>query len=169
MKTKMKKLISIKSIPIIALAMLIILGTVFADIRDPVSGSGLTFATGPNTFAGIATLIVRGKVLDAEVEVALFEPPVESEDGVLHVNAIEHIFIFSVDENEDPIDSFTVTGKEVADPTDTPGLYILNGYMKIICGTGAYEGVSGEMSVHGTIDFRELPSASFDIHGAISR
>ena len=168
MKTKMKKIISIKSITVLALALLIVLGTALAASRDPVSGSGLTFATGPITFAGTATLTVRGEVLDADVEVTLLEPPVESEDGVLHVNAIEHIFIFTVDGGEEPIDSFTVTGKEVADPTDSPGLYILNGYMKIISGTGAYEGATGEMSVHGQIHLIE-GWASFEIHGAISR
>jgi hypothetical protein len=41
--------------------------------------------------------------------------------------------------------------------------------MKIISGTGVYEGASGEMSAHGEIDFRGLPSASFEVHGAISR
>lgn len=168
MKTKMKKLISIKSMPLFALALLIVSGLTLAAVRDPVSGSGFTSATGPTTFLGTATLIVRGEVLDADVEVTLLKPPVVSEDGVLHVNEIEHIFIFSVDENGELIDSFTVTGKEVADPTDTPGLYILNGYMKIISGTGAYEGATGEMSVHGQIHLVE-GWASFEIHGAISR
>jgi len=60
MKAKMKKLISIKSIPILALVLLIVLGTAWAAGRDPVSGSGSAEAAGLFIFEGTANLTIGG-------------------------------------------------------------------------------------------------------------
>jgi hypothetical protein len=163
MKARMRKLISIKSIPILALALLIVLGTALAAGRDPVSGEG-SASLNPDTglFEGSADLTIGGEEVTASFEVTLLTPLVPNEEGVFHVKA-SHKFRFKGGS------SFTTVDKGVADPTDTPGLYTLNENLTIVSGTKDFEGASGELRVHGKLDLRGLPSASFDIHGGICR
>ncbi|UCG50283.1 MAG: hypothetical protein JSU94_10910 [Phycisphaerales bacterium] len=168
MKTKSKKLTLAWIVPALALALLVVLSTALAGpARDPVVGSGSSSAINEYQFAGSATLVIRDvekSTLDSPegLLVTLLDPPRIRDDGVQHVVAT-HTFTFAVG-------SISTSDKEIAEPTDTPGLYTLNANMKIVSGTGVYEGVSGHLTAHGTIDFRPLPvpAAEFEIRGSIS-
>ena len=165
MKTKMKKLISIKSILILALTLLIVLGTALADsVREPVSGSGSATLNPENgLFEGSVDITIAGEEFeDIPFAVTLLTPLIPNEEGVFHIKAT-HTFNFG-DEN-----TFTTNDKGIADPTDMPGLYNLNENLTITTGTGDFEGASGVLHIHGKLDLRGLPSASFDVHGVISR
>jgi hypothetical protein len=162
MKAKMKKLISIKSIPILALALLIVLGSALADSEgDSVTGSGQVTAISEIQFHGTATLSIEGEKYKGLVLVTPIAPP-ELKDGGLYFPVVEHVFDFGDD------NTFTTYGDEFANPTDQPGLSILDGCMNIDSGTGDFDGASGEMSVHGKIHLIE-GWASFKVNGTISR
>lgn len=164
----MKKLTTKWTMPILTTAMLIVLSTAVAEpAKDPVSGSGSSSAINEYQFAGTATLVIRGQEKSAELLVTVLEEPRISDDGVHHVVAT-HTFEFADG-------SITTSDKEVAVPTETLGLYTLNATMNVISGTGVYEGVSGRLTAHGTMDFRptflsppEPAAAEFEIAGAIS-
>jgi len=159
----MKKLTTKWSMPVLTLALLIVLSTALAEpAADPVSGSGSSSAINEYQFAGSATLVIRGQEKSADLLVTVLAPPVVSDDGVQHVVA-SHTFTFT-----DGSGSITTSDKEVAEPTEIPGLYTLNANMNVVSGTGVYEGVSGRLTAHGTIDFRALPAAEFEIVGVIS-
>ncbi len=157
MKARMKKLISIKSIPILALALLIVLGTALADGRDPVSGSGTAVLNlGTGTAEGDAILIIRGEEFTTLVAVQL-TGQVISDEGVTHVTST-HTFTFDNG-------SITTTDKGVIDTDGT-----LNENLTIISGTGDYEGACGELRVHDQIQFQPpMAYVSYDIRGVISR
>lgn len=158
----MKKLTTKLTMFVLALTVLIVLATALAETAgDPVSGSGSSSSINAFQFAGSATLVIGGEEKSAELLVTVLAPPVISDEGVQHVVAT-HTFTF----NEE--DSITTSDKETAEPTDTPGLYTLNANMNVVSGTGIYEGVSGRLTAHGTIDFRGLPTAEFEVRGAIS-
>jgi hypothetical protein len=171
MKSGMKKLVSISSLSAFVLAtiLLLLLGTAEATgpAMDPVSGTGstqLVLAPPPEgvmmQFEGSVVLFVRGELKTADLLVNVYSV-VENEEGVQHVSA-SHIFTFG--------DGSTITtvDTEVAEPTDTPGLYTLNGNLDAASGTGVYDGASGHLTAHGTMDFRGLPTASFTVRGAVS-
>jgi len=159
MKAKMKRLTLI-SMPVFALALLVILGTALAAGRDPVSGSGnVTY------FAGPATLTIGDETFEGNVVVTPTAPPEFRPSGVIYFPAVQHVFSFG-DQNEN---TFTTIGKEVAVPIGTSGAYILSGYMTITEGTGVFADASGEMSVQGEITDLNAGKASFEVHGAISR
>jgi hypothetical protein len=154
MKTKMKKLISIKSLPLYALALLIVLGTTLADSEgDLMTGSGDVQLTRPDGGEGTATLSIEGEKLDGEVVVNIL-----SGDMPL---TVEHIFSFGED-------IFKTIGNEVLKPTDEEGLFIMTGDMTIVSGEGKFASASGEMRVHGRIHMLE-GWASFKVNGTISR
>lgn len=156
MKVRMKKLTSITTV----LALLLILSVASAGpARDPVKGSGSSSAINQYQFAGSATLVIRGQEKSADLLVTLLGLTV-SDEGVQHVVAT-HEFTFADG-------SITTSDKEIAEPTSTPGLYTLNANMKVLSGTGVYTDVTGHLTAHGTIDFRALPTAQFEIRGAIS-
>jgi len=166
MKAKMKKLISIKSIPILALALLIVLGSALAAGRDPVSISGqVTLAEEP-PFFGEATVTIGGEELAGTVAVIPMALPVPK-DGGLYFPKVQHVFDFG-DGN-----TLTTTGEELAMPTDeNPAVATLHGNMEIIpeSGTGVFEGASGELRVNGQIDLPPISGqATFKANGAISR
>ncbi len=163
MTARIKKMTSIKSVPVLALALMVVLGVALAEpASDPVSGSGSSSAINEYQFAGTVTLVIQGQEKTADLLVTLLEEPRESDEGVLHVVAT-HALTFADG-------SITTSDKEIAEPTSTPGLYTLNANMKVVSGTGVYEGVSGHLAAHGTIDFRPLPvpAAEFEIRGSIS-
>jgi hypothetical protein len=156
----MKKLTTKWTMPVLTLALLIVLSTALAEpAADPVSGSGSSSAINEYQFAGSATLVIRGQEKSGELLVTLLGLTI-SDEGVQHVVAT-HTFTFADG-------SITTSDKEVAEPTSIPGLYTLNANMKVVSGTGVYEGVSGHLTAHGTIDFRALPTAEFEIAGVIS-
>ena len=164
MKAKMKKLISIKSIPILTLALLVVLGSALADGRDPVSGSGtalLDLAPPPGA-TGTATLTIGGGE-PVQASFTLTMSSMAWKDGVLHITAT-HIFTLTGG-------TFTTTDKGIGEPTDENGLLTLNENLTITGGTGVYEGACGELRVHGQVQFIDDTTAnvSFDIRGAISR
>ncbi len=148
MKARMKKLISIKSIPILSLALLIVLGTALADSEgDSVTGSGqVNVNLGTGSGQGTAILSIEGEKFEGSVMVTPMVPPVPK-DGGLYFPVVEHVFDFGDD------NTLTTSGAEFAKPTDQPGLYILDGYLNITDGTGDFDGASGEMSAHGQIHF----------------
>lgn len=167
MKSKMKKLVSTRSLPAFMLAttLLFLLGTAVATepAMDPVSGTGESYMVVPPPnmqFEGSVELSVRGESKTAHLLVKVYSILV-NEEGVQHVSA-SHILTFG--------DGSTIetTDKEVAEPTDIPGVYTLNGNLDVTSGTGVYEGVSGQLTAHGTMDLRGLPTASFTLRGAIS-
>lgn len=157
MKARMKKLMSVEGTA--ALAILIASGFALAAAREPASIQGQVDL---DMFSGTATVTIGGVTLSGSVQVIPTGPIVESEDGVLHFTEVMHVFDLG-DQN-----TFVTTGKEVADPVNPFGLYTLNGYMKITSGTGTFEGASGELSVHGELDW-SVEQATLEAHGAISR
>jgi hypothetical protein len=158
MKAKMKKLISIKSIPILALALLVVLGTALADSEgDSVTGSGQVYvnlATGSGQ--GTSTLSIEGEKFDGTVTVTVMPQP----DGTFWVI---HEFDFG-EEN-----TFSTEGSETMMPAN--GMFVLEGNMEITEGTGCFEDAEGEMSVHGKLKMLEPPNAVvfFKVNGRISR
>jgi Tol biopolymer transport system component len=130
-------------------------------VFDSAWGSGSTAAINDYQFAGSATLTIHGQEKSADLLVTLLAEPQVDADGVQHVVAT-HTFTFADGS------SFITSDQEVATPTATPGLYILTGIMDLASGTGMYEGVTGQLSVDGTIDFAaQPPAARFDMAGAI--
>ncbi|MHC4643241.1 MAG: hypothetical protein ACYS32_16475 [Planctomycetota bacterium] len=157
----MKQLTTKLVMPVLVLMALFVFTTALAEpAADPVSGSGSSSAINEFQFAGSATLVIRGQEKTAELLVTLLGLTV-SDEGVQHVVAT-HTFTFADGS------SITTSDKEVAEPTETPGLYTLNANMEVVSGTGVYEGISGRLTAHGTIDFRGLPAAEFEIAGVIS-
>ncbi|UCG59568.1 MAG: hypothetical protein JSU70_08635 [Phycisphaerales bacterium] len=149
------------------LALLIVLGVALAAGRDPVSGSGsadaLLFPDGTGTASGEATLVIGGTTLNADVVVQIYESYFRDE-GVLH-GVSSHTFDFGGG------DEITTSDKVVGEFTGPPGLLTLNEKLTIVSGTGAYDGVSGDMTVHGQLQFTGPATAvvTYDIVGAISR
>jgi hypothetical protein len=158
MKTKMKKMISIKSITILTLTFLIALGSALAASHDPVSICGTVDL---NTFKGTAMATIGGEELSGTVAVIPMQPPV-SKDGGLYFPEVQHVFTF-----EDG-SALTTTGEEFAMPTDeNPAILTLHGNMEIIEGNGVFEGASGELQVNGQMD-QSIGQATFNANGAIS-
>lgn len=161
MKTKMKKLISIKSILILALALLIVLGTALAASSEPMSISG---EVNLGTFTGTATVTIGGEELDGSVIVipagGMFPRP----DGGLDFPEVIHIFDFG---NENTL---ITTGAEFVTPMGE-NVASLHGNMEITDGTGVFKDASGELQVNGDMDFPPSPEgeATFKAHGVISR
>jgi len=169
MNTKMKKLMSIKNVSILALAILVVLSSALAESEgDSVAGSGdvefKAFEFPFLTLEGPTTLSIEGEKYQGTVTVTVdVIQVVPGENGVLNYYGVKHEFAFGDG-------SFTTTGDEVAKPTDQPGLSILSGYMNITGGTGDFLGASGEMSVHGRMDESDIvPKASFKVNGVICR
>jgi hypothetical protein len=175
MKSTTKNLNSIRSLPVFVLAttLLLLPGTAVAKgpAMDPVSGTGLTHlakvAPDPDLpegvimqFEGSVVLFVRGELKTADLIVNVYSV-LENEEGVQHVSA-SHIFTF------DDGSTIITVDNEVAEPTDTPGLYTLNGNLDVALGTGVYEEASGHLTAHGTMDFRGLPIACFNVRGVVS-
>jgi N-acetylneuraminic acid mutarotase len=131
-------------------------------ICEDTTGTGATTAINDNQFAGTATLVIHGQEKSADLLVTLLEPPVVDADGVQYIKAT-HEFTFGDGS------SFITSDREVATPTETPGLYILTGTMDLASGTGTYEGVRGCLSIlNGTIDFAaQPPAARFNMAGAV--
>lgn len=169
MRNKAKKLNSIKIMPVLALALLVVLGSALAKpARDPVSGFGsseLNLIT--NTSSGNVTLFVRGEQLDASLAVQLLEMVYSGndEEGVFHATAVS-----TLDFGDG--NTFTTTDKIVGVPMGD-GLYIVNEALTIDSGTGAYAEARGNLSIHGQVQFPPpgdppLAQVSFEIRGAIS-
>ena len=163
MKLRMKKLISIRNIAVLAMALLIVLGSALAEpARDPVSGYGLSvldLSTGQSS--GNVTLFVRGEELLADLSVTDVVM-VFSDEGVMHATALSTLDFGGGS-------TLTTEDKIVAEPSG-PISFTVNEALTIISGTGAYEGASGKLSVHGQMQFVEPPFAkvSFEICGVIS-
>lgn len=138
--------------------------------KDPVWGSGFSHSINDFQFEGSATLVIRGQAESAHLLVTVLAQPRTSDEGVQHVVATHTFTLHN--------GSITTSDKEIAEPTDIPGVYALNATMKVVSGTGAYEGVTGHLTAHGTMDFRPTmvpppgesgpAEASFEIRGAIS-
>lgn len=173
MKSRMIKLVSTRFVPafVLATTLLFLLGTAMATgpAMDPVSGTGssqLDIMNPPPEgvmmqFRGSVELSVRGELKTADLLVNVYSV-LENEEGVQHVSA-SHILNFG-DGN-----TIITNDMEVAEPTDTPGLYTINATMEVKEGTGIYDGVSGHLTAHGTMDFRVFPfEASFTLRGAVS-
>jgi len=155
MKARMKKLISIKSIPILALALLIVLGTAWAADHYPVSGVGKVSLY---TLHGPVTLTIRGKDWMGEVDIELGKVIVRP-GGVTQYYDIVHNFYDEVG------NTFTTIGDEITAPTGDMKLLKLSGYMEITEGTGLFKDACGRLSVRGEM----TPSmATFEVNGAMS-
>ena len=162
MKSTIKRVTSIKAIPLLAVAVVVVIGTVFAGpARDPVSGHGeteLNFVTGHAS--GEGTFTIRGTELTAGIEVQLMGVTKESDDGTTLADVM-HTFTFDNG-------SITTNDKAVMDPIE--GGFVLNERMTIVEGTGDFAGVSGKLTVHGLIMFTTAPMAdvSYELHGTIA-
>ena len=154
----------VRTIPVLVSGTILFIafGLAWAAAREPVSGCGDAIATGPNTFAGTATLTIGGgDPLTANVVVTLLD--MVDKDGVLHVT-LTHAFDFA-DGN-----AFTTQDTGVAEPINEFGLHNLNETLTIVSGTGEFEGASGILHVHGQLDFgASPPEAIYEVHGVISR
>jgi len=156
----MKKLTSIKSVPLLGLVLLIVLGTALAESEgDLVTGSGLVtanLATGIGD--GTAILSIEGERVEGIVEVNVSS----NTDGTFWVT---HKFDFGED------NTLSTEGTEVMKPADDPGLLVLSGDMNVTEGTGYFDGASGELNVHGKVQITEFPMAnvSFKVNGRICR
>ena len=161
MKTKMKKLVSIKSMPLLALVLLIVSGFTLAPPgREPISICGVVDL---GTFSGTAIVVVGGEAMPGTVQVIPLQPPYEK-DGVTHYPEIMHVFDFG----DNALDTI---GAEFAVPADdNPGILTLHGNMEITEGTGVFEGASGELRVNGQMNVGVMPpEATFEANGIISR
>jgi hypothetical protein len=172
----MKKVTIVSLVVIAFLAGSIVVNEALAKpAKDPVSGTGSSMLFSPNPyvdppvyppegvlmqFSGSVELLVRGELVEADLLVNVLNI-IENDEGVQHVSA-QHILTF---ENGSTI---TTSDKEVAEPTEVPGVYTINATMKVVSGTDDYEGVSGHLTAHGTMDFTGWPAASFELRGAIS-
>jgi len=119
---------------------------------DPVAGGGETWAISPYEFAGGGQIIIR----DQQYEFSAYTVVMDirpGDDGTLHVRT-SHTFRFG--------EYMIVTDDEaVADPTDTPGLYVLNSNMQVITGG------RGRLHAHGFIDLL-AGHTSFELRGAVN-
>ena len=132
-------------------------------VVEDTTGSGATAAINDYQFAGTATLTIHGQEKSADLLVTVLAEPEIDANGVHHVVA-SHTFTFADGS------SFTTSDTETAVPTETDGLYTLTAHMEVVSGTGIYEGVTGQLVAHGTIDFAaEPPTAQFEIAGAVIR
>lgn len=164
MKTKVKKFMSMKSIPLLVLALLIVFGTALAASHEPVSGTGEAFldiAALPPQANGTVNLIIGGEEFPASFTLSMSD--MAWKDGVLHVTA-SHTFTFCNG-------TITTTDKGIGEPTETPGLLTLNENLTIVSGTDDLEGACGELRVHGQIQFvgETTAQVSFEVRGAICR
>ena len=165
MKTKMKKLISIKIMPVLGLALLIVLGVALADsAQDPVTIYGsevdLTAKKGP---FGNATLTIRGEEFVGTVLVLTGDT--EPRGDGLYAPAAVHIFDFGK-----KIGGFTTVGAEYIVPSDDePGVWIVQGDMDITEASGVFEGVSGELRVIAKVNRNpDVLKANFQAKGVVS-
>jgi hypothetical protein len=164
MRNKTKKLTSIRLMPVLALALLVVLGSALAEpARNPVCGFGssvLNLATGESS--GQVTLFVRGEELLADLSVTDVVM-VFSDEGVMHATALS-----TLDFGDG--NTLTTEDKIVAEPAG-PGLFTVNEALTIISGTGAYEGARGRLSVHGQMQFVSETEAvvTYEVRGVISR
>ncbi|UCE47693.1 MAG: hypothetical protein JSW47_19105, partial [Phycisphaerales bacterium] len=107
MRTKMKKLVSMKSILMLVLVLLVVIGSALAARRYPVSGSGevlLDPSEIPDPPPDNVWLTIAGKPYEGRVTFNAGDP-VEGPGGVLHFDGVKHTFDF-----EDDI--FYTTGDE---------------------------------------------------------
>jgi hypothetical protein len=166
----MKKLTIKMVTPVLALVVFIVLTTALAEPgADPVSGTGAAVAnmnTGQAT--GVATLVVRGVELSATVAVQLGIPSF-SDEGVLHAES-SHTFTFANG-------TITTSDKIVGEPVNEFGLFALNEKLTIVSGTEDFEGVSGNLTVHGQLQFLPPPAnpeepqlaiVTYDVRGEIT-
>jgi hypothetical protein len=107
---------------------------------------------------GTATLSIEGEKFQGTVNVLIMPQP----DGTFWVI---HKFDFGED------NTFSTEGSETMKPADDPGVFVLNGDMNITGGTGDFEDSSGNMSVHGKVQFTSQTTAdvSFKVYGRICR
>jgi hypothetical protein len=115
------------------------------SVCDKVSGTGHTFAVGPTTFQGTASLNINNTNIIVTVTTNLLGPPTATEDGTL-LATTSHTFVFQDGS------SLTTLDHAVLSPTETPGLYNLNTRAAITAGAGIYENACGQLSIHGTIN-----------------
>jgi len=161
MKTRIKKLISVNSIPLLVLALLIVLGPAWAAGRYPVSGCSkeVVFDLSTGEGKGPVSLTIGGKLYNGTVSVHMGKA-VERGGGVLHFYGVKHTFDFGDDE-------FYTTGDEILTPTNDKSLYNLSGHMAITGGTEGFERADGRLSVRGELDL-STELASFEVNGAMS-
>jgi hypothetical protein len=165
MKMKLQKLTSKKIITVPALILLVVLGSALAKpARDPVVGSGWADAYMDLGYAvGEVNLAIRGVPQPQATVVVTLGPPRFSDEGVLHATS-SHIFYFGSG------NSFTTEDKVIGDPTSTPGLYRLNETLRVVSGAGIFTGATGNLTVHGSLEYISLTDAlvTYDIRGSIS-
>ena len=157
MKARMKKLISIKSIPILALALLIVFGTALAAGLEPVSGSGevsLIAGEGP------VNLTIGGEEWVGTIRV-IMGPVAVRPGGVTQYLDIVHIF------SDEAENTFTTIGGEITAPTGEEGVYTLSGDMEITGGKGSFEGACGSLRVNGELNYK-TEKILFDVYGAMA-
>jgi hypothetical protein len=144
-KSKMSKLTTCAVVLVLFTLMPLTFAAAAKSDCDKVHGTGHTFAIGPATFQGTASLNLNGSDLVVSVTTNLLGPPTATEDGTLMATT-SHTFVFPDGS------SFTTLDHAVLSQTDTPGLYNLNTRAAITGGSGTYELACGRLSIHGTID-----------------
>lgn len=164
MKARMKKMISI-SIPVLALALLVVLGSALAGpARDPVTICGSEVdLTAPGGPLGDATLTIRGDTFSGTVRIGGEAPPEPTRDG-LYLPAATHFFNFGDD------GTLKMIGAEYLVATDEdPLVFTLHGNAEITEATGVFDGVSGELRISATINRNpDVMEANFQANGVVS-
>ena len=167
----MKKLISIRSIPVLVLALLVVLGTALAAGKPKsVSGDVLTTNFAASNWSGTATLTIGGQNSNgALVYAQLVEHTPANEEGIIHAKFTHSFFeIGGVPENQ-----LLTNDKVILEPTGIVGEYTLRGKMTITSGWGIFSGATGRLNMRGTVTnwpLSESPAtvADFDVQGSIS-
>ncbi len=127
-----------------------------------VHAEGHTFAVGPSTFIGTASVTLDGEEFEAAVTTELLSM-VTLPNGIILAET-SHTFDFGDG------DTFVTSDHARAVPTWTPGLYELYSSLKITDGTGIFEGANGHLhGESGTINFGiPQPEAIWSADGVIA-
>jgi hypothetical protein len=103
-------------------------------------------ARGPKgEFLGLAEVQAHGVGRWAQVTQQLSIPEAPAEDGLLHATGT-HSFLFADGS------SFTTLDEVLLIPTDTAGVYGLDGVLVITGGTGVLASATGNLSLIGNLD-----------------
>jgi len=96
-------------------------------------------------FLGMAEVQANGVGRWAQVTQQLSIPETPAEDGLLHATGT-HVFLFADGS------SFTTLDEVLLTPTDTEGVYGLDGALVITGGTGVLASATGHLSLIGNLD-----------------
>jgi hypothetical protein len=130
------------------------LGAAPAARADCVSvhGTAAGHSTGPTSFISTVTGDLAGTLLGTNFQIVK-----TGDDATLHF-VVDHTFIT-------PQGELSAPGTGVLSPI-APPVYLVNEHCVVTGGTGAYAGATGNIDIHGIIDF-STGQFSFAYHGQV--